>query len=87
MSFFDRRKDLHRNGIALSHGAINDAKPARISTNISLFAIDRNDREAFALSEVIERGVNTGLEKYLQERPLFRECCPEQTLFVNPIFN
>ena len=87
MSFFDRRKDLHRNGIAFSYGAINDAEPAKISPYINLFAIDRNNREAFALSEVIERGVNTGLEKYLQERPLFRECCPEQTIFVNPIFN
>ena len=81
MSFFDRRKDLHRNGIAFSHGAINDAEPAKISPYINLFAIDRNNREAFALSEVIERGVNTGLKKYLQERPLFRECFPEQTLF------
>jgi hypothetical protein len=27
------------------------------------------------------------LEQYLKERPLFRSCCPEQELFVNPIFN
>ena len=27
------------------------------------------------------------VERYLQERPLFRQCCPQQSLFVNPIFN
>jgi hypothetical protein len=31
--------------------------------------------------------VAAALEQYLKERPLFRSCCPEQELFVNPIFN
>ena len=53
-------------------------KPAKISTDISLVAIDRSDPEAFALAEVILRGVTAGLERYLLERSLFRECCPEQ---------
>tara|TARA_B100001029_G_scaffold160642_1_gene148828 strand:+ start:740 stop:922 length:183 start_codon:yes stop_codon:yes gene_type:complete len=39
--------------------------------------IDRTDPESFALSEVIARGDNAGLQKYLQELPLFKECCPE----------
>ena len=55
--------------------------------DISLFAIDRTDLEAFALSEIVIRGVNAGLERYLQEQPLFVKCVPEQSLFVNPIFN
>ncbi len=50
-------------------------------------AIDRSDPEAFALAEVIVRGVNAGLERYLQERPLLRQCAPEQSLFVLPNFN
>ena len=87
MSFFDRRTDLHRNGIAFSNGSNNDSDPAKISTDISLVAIDRTDLEAFALSEVIVRGVDAGLKKYLQDRPLFTQCSPEQSLFVNPIFN
>ena len=70
MSFFDRRTDLHRNGIAFSNGSNNDSDPAKISTDISLVAIDRTDPEAFALSEVIVRGVDAGLKKYLQDRPL-----------------
>ena len=65
----------------------NDSDPAKISTDISLVAIDRSDPEAFALSEVIVRGVDAGLQKYLQDRPLFSKCSPEQSLFVNPIFN
>ena len=87
MSFFDRRTDLHRNGIAFSHGSKNDEEPAKVSTYISLVAIYRSDPEAFALSEVIIRGVNSGLQKHLQERSLFSKCCPEKSLFVNPIFN
>ena len=63
MSFFDRRTDLHRNGISFSNGLKNDADPAKISTDISLVAIDRTDPESFALSEVITRGVNAGLQK------------------------
>ena len=87
ISFFDRRTDLHRNGIAFSNGSDNGSEPAKVSTDISLVAIDRTDPESFALSEVIVRGVNDGLQKYLQERPLFSECAPEQSLFVNPILN
>ena len=79
MSFFDRRKDLHRNGISFSNGANKDSDPAKISTDISLVAIDRTDPESFALSEVIIRGVNAGLQQYLQERPLL-----ENALLKNP---
>jgi len=89
MAFFERRVDLQRPGVAFGpegHPGAG-AEPAKISTDISLVAIDRSDPEAFALAEVILRGVSAGLERYLQERPLFRDCCPEQQLFVNPIFN
>ena len=72
MSFFDRRTDLHRNGIAFSHGAKNEEETAKISTDISLVAINLTDSEAFGLSEVIIWGVDAGLNKYVQERPLFR---------------
>jgi hypothetical protein len=58
-----------------------------VSTDISLVAIDRSDPEAFALADVICRGVTAALERYLQERPLLRQCCPERSLFVLPIFN
>jgi hypothetical protein len=93
MAFFERRPDLCRPGVAFGpEGAVGPdgepaAEPAKISTDISLVAIDRSDPEAFALAEVILRGVSAGLERYLQERPLLRACCPEQSLFVNPIFN
>lgn len=87
MAFFDRRVDLQRPGVAFGSGDGPDAEPAKISTDISLVAIDRSDPEAFALAEVILRGVSAGLERYLQERPLLRDCSPEQQLFVNPIFN
>tara|TARA_Y100001968_G_scaffold289234_1_gene292123 strand:+ start:538 stop:807 length:270 start_codon:yes stop_codon:yes gene_type:complete len=70
MSFFDHRTDLHRNGIAFSNESNNDTDPAKTSTDISLVAIDQTDPEAFALSEVIIRGVNAGLQQYLQQRPL-----------------
>jgi hypothetical protein len=83
-AFFDRRSDLQRPGVAFGPGG---GEPAKVSTDISLVAIDRSDPEAFALAEVIVRGVSAALERYLQERPLFRQCCPEQQLFVNPIFN
>jgi hypothetical protein len=86
MAFFERRTDLHRPGIAFGPDA-EGGEPAKISTDISLVAIDRSDPEAYALAEVILRGVNAALERYLQERPLLRHCCPEQSLFVNPIFN
>ena len=84
MAFFDTRPDLQRPGVAFGP---DDAEPAKVSTDISLVAIDRSDPQAFALAEVILRGVSAALEQYLKERPLFRSCCPEQALFVNPIFN
>jgi len=94
MAFFERRVDLQRPGVAFGPEAVSqhgepgtEPEPAKVSTDISLVAIDRSDPEAFALAEVILRGVSAGLERYLQERPLFRDCCPEQQLFVNPIFN
>jgi hypothetical protein len=87
MAFFERRPDLHTPGVAFGPGAGPDAEPAKVSTDISLVAIDRSDPEAFALADVLVRGVSAALERYLQERPLFRQCCPEQQLFVNPIFN
>ncbi|MFM7551051.1 MAG: 2OG-Fe(II) oxygenase [Cyanobacteriota bacterium] len=88
MAFFDRRDDLRRPGIAFGpEGDSEGAGPAKVSTDISLVALDRSDPEAFGLAEVIVRGVNAALERYLQERPLFRDCCPEQSMFVNPIFN
>ena len=88
MSFFDRRRDLQRTGVAFSNNSSSDGRdPAKVSTDISLVAIDRSDPEAFALSDVIIRGVTAALKKYLQDRPLFRECVPEQSLFVIPIFN
>lgn len=89
MDFFDKRPDLYRDGISFgSSGSEETSKqPAKVSTDISLVSLDRSDPQAFAMSEVIIRGVNAALEQYLKERPLFRECCPEQSLFVNPIFN
>ena len=83
--FFDRREDLHRPGVAF--GPEGEGEPAKQSTDISLVAIDRSEPESFALSQLIFRGVTAGLDRYLQERPLFRQCCPQQSLFVNPIFN
>ena len=85
MAFFDRRIDLQRPGVAFGPGG--GSEPAKVSTDISLVAIDRTDLDAFALSDVILRGVAAGLERYLQERPVFRSVCPEQELFVMPIFN
>ena len=85
MAFFDRRTDLQRPGIAFGPGGGDE--PAKVSTDISLVAIDRSDPDAYALAEVIVRGVSAALERYLQERPLFRSVCPEQSLFVMPIFN
>lgn len=93
MAFFDRRADLQRPGVAFGPegagqpGTEPAPEPAKVSTDISLVAIDRSDPEAFALAEVILRGVNAALGQYLKERPLLRDCCPEQSLFVNPIFN
>ncbi len=86
MDFFERRQDLQRPGVAFGSGG-SSGEPAKISTDISLVAFSRSDPEAFALADVIVKGVSAGLEQYLQERPLFREVCPEQELFVMPIFN
>jgi len=83
--FYGRRSDLRRPGVAF--GPEGEAAPAKVSTDISLVAIDHSEPEAFALAQLVLRGVTAGLERYLQERPLFRECCPDQALFVNPIFN
>ncbi len=88
MSFFDRRHDLHRSGVVFgSDSSFAKSEPAKVSTDISLVAIDRSDPEAFALSDVILRGVTAALDQYLQDRPLFKACLPEQSLFVMPIFN
>ncbi len=88
MEFFDRRHDLHKTGISFGENKfLTSNSPAKVSTDISLVAIDSSDAEAFGLSQVILRGVSGALDKYLQERPLFRECSPEQSLFVIPIFN
>ena len=85
MAFFERRTDLQRPGLAF--GPLGGDEPAKVSTDISLVSIDRSDPDAYALSEVIVRGVTAALEQYLKERPLFRAVCPEQELFVMPIFN
>ncbi len=88
ISFFDKRTDLQRSGVAFGNNASSaEEEPAKVSTDISLVAIDRSDPEAFALSEVIVRGITAALTKYLQDRPLFKNCSPEQSLFVIPIFN
>jgi hypothetical protein len=87
MAFFDKRTDLQQKGIAFNTAAPSSGSQGKISTDISLVSIDTSDAEAFALSQVIVRGVNAGLEKYLAERPLLRDCCPEKSLFINPIFN
>ncbi len=87
MAFFDRRVDLQRDGLTFGNDFFEGSEPAKVSTDISLVAIDNSDPEAFALSEVIIRGVTAALNQYLQERPLFKECAPEKALFVNPIFN
>ncbi len=83
--FFNRRLDLQRPGVAF--GPSGESDSAKLSTDISLVAIDRSDAESFALAQLILRGVTAGLERYLADRPLFRDCCPDQSLFVNPIFN
>ncbi|AAQ00245.1 MULTISPECIES: 2OG-Fe(II) oxygenase [Prochlorococcus] len=87
IAFFNRRPDLHRKGISFDSKEYSSATESKVSTDISLVAIDQSDPEAYALSEVIMRGVDAALNRYLIERPLFKTCCPEQSLFVNPIFN
>ena len=87
MDFFERRKDLQRQGVAFGPGG-SDAEPAKVSTDISLVAHNSGtDPEAFALADVIVRAVSAGLEQYLKERSLFSEVCPDQELFVMPVFN
>jgi len=87
MDFFERRKDLQRQGVAFDPGG-SDAEPAKVSTDISLVAHNSGtDPEAFALADVIVRAVSAGLEQYLKERSLFSEVCPDQELFVMPVFN
>ena len=49
MDFFQRRQDLQRPGVAFGPGG-SDAEPAKISTDISLVAINRSDSEASALA-------------------------------------
>lgn len=84
MAFYERRTDLQRAGAAFGH---DPAQPAKVSTDISLVAIDRSDPEAHGLAEVILRGVSAGLQRYLDERPRLLEVCPERALHVTPIFN
>ncbi len=86
MGFFEKRQDLQRPGVAFGAGG-SGAEPAKVSTDISLVALIGSDPEAFALADVIVRAVSAGLEQYLKERFLFREVCPDQELFVMPIFN
>jgi len=86
MDFFNRRQDLQRPGIAFGPDG-NNTEPAKVSTDISLVAISKSDPEAFALSDIIVRGVTAALDHYLQKRPMFKQVCPEQELFVMPIFN
>jgi hypothetical protein len=103
MAFFNRRTDLQRSGVSFSSGppprggplgggpaggeGAEAPEPDKISTDISLVWLDRSDPEAHALADVIMRGVSAGLKRYLAERPLFLEVCPERSLFVNPLFN
>ncbi len=89
LQFFDRRSDLQRPGVAFGEPGASGAAPQldKVSTDISLVWLDRSDPEAHGLADAIMRGVSAGLKRYLQERPLFLECCPERSLFVNPLFN
>ena len=93
LAFFDRRSDLQTPGAAFGGdggdeaGAGDGRRLDKVSTDISLVWLDRSDPEAHGLADVIMRGVSAGLQRYLAERPLLPECCPERSLFVNPIFN
>ena len=51
MAFYECRVDLRRPGVAFGPGS--KTEPAKISTDISLVAIDRSDPEAFAMAEGI----------------------------------
>ena len=85
VDFYNRRGDLHRRGA--SFGNDDEHTAHKISTDISLVAIDRSDPEACALAQTIVRAVEAGLQQYLKERPLFLQVCPEQNLFIPPLFN
>jgi hypothetical protein len=85
LAFFDRRPDLQRPGSAFGDDPTSQLD--KVSTDISLVWLDRSDAEAHGLADVIMRGVSAGLKRYLAEHPLFLECCPERSLFVNPLFN
>ena len=84
IAFFDRRSDLQRPGVAFGP---DGGEPAKVSTDISLVGFDRTDPEAHGLAAAILRGVSVGLKRWLAERPLFLQCCPERSLFVCPLFN
>ena len=86
VGFFDRRADLQHSGVAFGPAG-GSREAAKVSTDISLIAFDRSDPEAHGLAEVILRGVSAGLDRYLAERPLFLQACPETSLFVTPLFN
>jgi hypothetical protein len=87
MAFFDRRTDLHRRGVAFGGDGADPRGPAKVSTDITLVAIDRDDPEAHGLADALLRGVTAGLEQMLRERPLLREVCPDGDLFVVPLLN
>ena len=82
--FYQRRVDLHRQGASFG---IDEHNPHKISTDISLVAFDDSDPESYGIAQTILRAVGGGLGQYLKERPLFREVCPEQKLFIMPLFN
>jgi hypothetical protein len=93
LAFFDRRVDLQRPGVSFGGEAAaggepgDEAVPDKVSTDISLVWLDRGDAEAHGLADAIMRGVSVGLKRWLAERPLFLDCCPERSLFVCPLFN
>jgi hypothetical protein len=93
LAFFDRRVDLQRPGVSFGgEGAAGgepgaEAVPDKVSTDISLVWLDGSDAEAHGLADAIMRGVSVGLKRWLAERPLFLDCCPERSLFVCPLFN
>jgi len=87
MGFFDRRPDLQRRGVAFGGDPDDPRGPAKVSTDITLVAFDRDDPEAHGLAQALLRGVTAGLEQMLRERPLLREVCPGGQLFVVPLLN
>ncbi|MFM7269752.1 MAG: 2OG-Fe(II) oxygenase [Cyanobium sp.] len=95
-AFFERRSDLQRPGVSFgaspaggdaAAAAGGEAEPDKVSTDISLVWLDRSDAEAHGLADAIMRGVSVGLKRWLAERPLFLDCCPQRSLFVCPLFN